>query len=83
MAEYSVAEARNRLPALLAAAERGERVTITRRGTPVVELTPLGTPKPVTREAVEALRRQLAHVPPLPEDGSTVVRRMRDEDAPG
>ena len=38
MASYTVAEAKNRLPSLLKAAERGERVTITRHGKPVGEL---------------------------------------------
>ncbi|MGH9438847.1 MAG: type II toxin-antitoxin system Phd/YefM family antitoxin [Terriglobia bacterium] len=35
---YSVAEAKNRLPELIKQAEAGERVTITKRGIPVVEI---------------------------------------------
>ncbi len=38
MAEYSVAEAKNRLPSLINKALEGEKVVITRRGKPVVEL---------------------------------------------
>lgn len=38
--EVSVAEAKNRLPKLLRAAEAGEEVIITRRGKPVVRLSP-------------------------------------------
>ena len=38
MAEYSVAEAKNRLPKLIDKALGGEEVVITRRGKPVVEL---------------------------------------------
>lgn len=41
MASYSVAEAKNRLPSLLVAAERGEPVIITRRGKAIVELRPV------------------------------------------
>lgn len=36
--EVSVANAKNKLPELIKAAEQGERVTICRRGVPVVDL---------------------------------------------
>jgi prevent-host-death family protein len=35
---YTVSEAKNRLPELIKQAEAGARVTITKRGTPVVEI---------------------------------------------
>jgi prevent-host-death family protein len=35
---YTVAEAKNRLPELIRLAEAGARVTITKRGVPVVEI---------------------------------------------
>ncbi len=35
---YTVAEAKNRLPELIKQAEAGTRITITRRGIPVVEI---------------------------------------------
>ncbi len=35
---YSVTEAKNRLPELIKEAEAGNRVTITKRGIPVVEI---------------------------------------------
>ncbi len=35
---YTVAQAKNRLPELIKQAEAGSRVTITKRGIPVVEL---------------------------------------------
>lgn len=38
MASYTVAEARNKLPELIKLAEDGKRVTITKRGIPVVEI---------------------------------------------
>ena len=40
MANYSVAEAKNRLPSLIDKAAAGEEVVITRHGKPVVELRP-------------------------------------------
>jgi prevent-host-death family protein len=42
MATYSVAEAKNRLPALIDKALEGEEVVITRHGKPVAELRPSG-----------------------------------------
>lgn len=38
--KVSVAEAKNRLPALIRAVEKGERVTICRRGVPVADVVP-------------------------------------------
>jgi prevent-host-death family protein len=40
MVQYSVAEAKNRLPKLIDEALEGGEVVITRRGKPVVELRP-------------------------------------------
>ena len=40
MASYSVADAKNRLPALIDRALEGEEVVITRHGKPVAELRP-------------------------------------------
>lgn len=50
MASYSVAEAKDKLPALLNAVERGEAVTITRRGKPVANLTPVSPPPTIDPE---------------------------------
>ena len=41
MNRFSIAEAKNRLPSLVAASERGKRITITRHGKPVAELRPV------------------------------------------
>jgi prevent-host-death family protein len=84
MTTYSVADAKNRLPALIAAAERGETVTITRYGKPVAELKPV-TPPPkrrMTQEEHEQFFAELnsLRLPPLGEDAGTLVRRMRDEE---
>lgn len=43
--KFSVAEAKNKLPELIKAAEKGEAVTVCRRGVPVVDIVP--TKKPV------------------------------------
>ncbi|MTE01932.1 type II toxin-antitoxin system prevent-host-death family antitoxin [Paracoccus sp. YIM 132242] len=55
MREIGAFEAKTHLSELLAAAEQGETVTITRRGTPVARLVPVAGP---TRP--EALRRLTA-----------------------
>jgi prevent-host-death family protein len=41
MTEYSVADAKNKLPKLIDRALGGEEVVITRRGKPVIELKPV------------------------------------------
>ncbi len=47
MTEYSVADAKNRLPTLIDKALQGEEVVIARRGKPVVELKPASSrPEP-------------------------------------
>jgi prevent-host-death family protein len=38
--DVSVAEAKNRLPELIRAAEKGEQVVITRHGKPVAQISP-------------------------------------------
>lgn len=52
MREIGAFEAKTHLSELLAAAEQGETVTITRRGTPVARLVPVAG-----RSRAEALRR--------------------------
>lgn len=82
MGTYSVAEAKDRLPALIAAAERGEGVTITRYGKPVAEIRPVEPNRPlkrVTPESLDWIRQQLADIPPSRVDSGTLVRAMRDE----
>ena len=82
MSSYSVAEAKDRLPALLAAAERGEQVTITRRGKPIVEFKPVQpvAGKRVSAESINEIERVLGAYPPQDVDAGTYVRAMRDAD---
>lgn len=54
MSNYSVAEAKNRLPALIDKALQGEHVVITRHGKPVAELRP--APKPAAPPSREMLK---------------------------
>lgn len=42
--KVSVADAKNKLPKLIKAVEKGEQVTITRRGAPVVDIVRTGKP---------------------------------------
>jgi len=81
MASYSVAEARDRLPALLVAAERGEAVTITRRGKPVVTLVPVAAPLKVNDpEAMKRIQAKYRALIPYSDlDSGTLLRAMRDE----
>jgi len=48
--EFSVADAKNKLPELIKAAEQGEPVTICRRGVPVVDI--VRTKKPSRNKRV-------------------------------
>jgi prevent-host-death family protein len=56
MTTYSVAEAKNRLPALIDKAIEGEEVVITRHGKPVAELRPRG---PRSAKSVRAMTEWL------------------------
>jgi prevent-host-death family protein len=56
--QVSVADAKNKLPELIKAAEDGEPVTICRRGVPVVDI--VRTKKPVRKKRIlGALRGQI------------------------
>ena len=59
MATYSVAEAKNRLPALIDKAIEGEQVVITRHGKPVAELYAARRQEAKSPEASRALYRWL------------------------
>ena len=56
MSSYCVAEAKNRLPALIDKALEGEEVVITRRGKPVVELRPSSRRSPQSSKAPQSSR---------------------------
>ena len=56
---YSVREAKAKLSELIAAAERGEEVVVTRNGEPVIEMVRTKKGKGIDWEAFEAKRREL------------------------
>lgn len=63
--EMSVREARSQFAHALAAAERGERVTITKNGVPVAELGPPSTKKGgLDWDKLARIRAELGITPP-------------------
>ncbi|MDX2276449.1 MAG: type II toxin-antitoxin system prevent-host-death family antitoxin [Hyphomonadaceae bacterium] len=62
MAEYSVAEAKAKLSELIDRAEKGEAVTITRHGKPVVEVTATHAPagRRITQADLDGLAKRRA-----------------------
>ena len=73
----SVAEAKAHLSELIAAAEAGENVVITRRGESVAILSPL--PRPKRKVDLDWLLEMTAGMP-MGEDSMIVIRQMRDDD---
>lgn len=71
-------EARNQLPKLLEAAERGEATVITKRGKPVAALVPIEDFKPAKKQLsltpLEGTGRGL-----WGEDSTKTIRELRDE----
>ena len=57
MREVGAFEAKTHLSELLAAVERGESITITRRGKPVAVLNPVASPSTTRTAALDALAR--------------------------
>ncbi|MBV9884846.1 MAG: type II toxin-antitoxin system prevent-host-death family antitoxin [Sphingomonadaceae bacterium] len=79
MKHVSIKEAKDHLPALVRAAEQGERVVITRNGKPVAEVIPHKRKGGIDFEALQAWKRKRGYtrlagpIPadfddPLPED---------------
>ena len=83
MANYGVAEAKNKFTHLLDRVEKGESITITRHGKPVAELrAPTQRGPEMNLEKRRALLRDLAdwreRQPPMPMSAAELVRQMRD-----
>ena len=85
MANYGVAEAKNKLTHLLERVEDGETVIITRHGKPVAELRPATIPSSRDKGPEwqawydEFVKRRQAR-PPLSAPAAELVRAMRDGD---
>jgi prevent-host-death family protein len=75
--EFSVAEAKAHLSALLDAVEQGEHVRITRRGRAIAEVVPLSSTRTaVTMEWFEQATEGMEH---SDVDSVNIIRAMRDE----
>lgn len=84
MANYGVAEAKNKFTHLLDRVEKGESITITRHGKPVAELkaapqAPKMTPEE-RRAAYDAFVKRRDARPPLGMSAADLIRSMRDGD---
>jgi antitoxin (DNA-binding transcriptional repressor) of toxin-antitoxin stability system len=87
MATYGVAEAKNNFTHLLDRVQEGEKITITRHGKPIAELSatsPLQASGPtMTMEQRRARMMELLanplDIPPLGISAADLVRQMRDE----
>lgn len=80
MSSYSVAEAKNSLPALIDKALAGEEVVITRRGREVVEICARIKAQPVYGSTAWLLDRERPRpVMPAGFSSSDLIRQMRDE----
>jgi prevent-host-death family protein len=83
MSRYSVAHAKNNLSALIAAAERGEEVVITRYDRPAVVLKAVeatgSESAPSQAEWLARIRALTANMPMSDIDSGTLLRNMRDE----
>lgn len=74
MGHVNIAEAKAHLSNLIARAEAGETILISRRGRPVVELRAIEQPRqPIDIQAL------LAFITTLPETPSGTVEAMREE----
>jgi antitoxin (DNA-binding transcriptional repressor) of toxin-antitoxin stability system len=82
MSEYSVAEAKAKLSELIDRAEKGEGVTITRHGKPVVEMKAVRpAPRPITQADLDWLAEQRSKIKVRKRgpDAVEIVRRMRED----
>ena len=79
--EIAISAAKPRLSALIAAAERGERVVITRRGEPAVELVACPKRKrggAINFERLAATKRRLGLVDDPPEVAREMIEAFHD-----
>ena len=80
MTTYSVAEAQHQLAELIDRASRGENIVLTRQGTPVVELRPIGsTLRSVAPLNLDWLASRRVGTSCAKEDAGVLLSRLRDE----
>ncbi|MBI1330342.1 MAG: type II toxin-antitoxin system prevent-host-death family antitoxin [Alphaproteobacteria bacterium] len=82
MSKHSIAEARNNLSNLIARAEKGEEVVITRHGMPTVTLTPCSKPVPrvVSDADLDWLKARRSGRGRIKGNAGISVSHMRDEE---
>ncbi len=84
MSEVNLAEAKAHLSALVARAEAGETVSITRRGIPVARLIaaekPAGPVRPPEKVDTAMLKALTDKMPLQAESAGEFIRKMRDSD---
>ena len=76
--DYALRDAKARLSELVTAAERGERVVITRHGIPAVELVRCRRRGPIDFDKLEATRRRLGVREASPEELAEWQARFED-----
>jgi len=84
MASYGVAEAKNNFTHLLDRVQEGERITITKHGRPIAELSRAAVPARLTGDERRAFMKEFAQRrdarPPLGMPAAALIRSMRDGD---
>ncbi len=82
MSRYSVVDAKNNLSDLIARAEKGEEVVITRHGAPVAEIRAVQpaakAPRRMTQADLDWLDAHRIQLKPGAPDSVTLIRQMRD-----
>ena len=81
MSSHSIAETKDRLSELIARAEKGEDITITRHGRPVIRFTPVSEPagRMTDADLDWIAKRRVGRNKPK-ESAGKLLSRMRDED---
>lgn len=80
MGAYSIAEAKAHLSALIEKVERGEAVTLTKRGKSVARIVSLVEPVRKPKIDLDELRAFRATMPTSKLNSAVMIRKMRDEE---
>ena len=78
MGAFSIAEAKAQLSAIVEMVERGESITITKRGKPVVKMVPATAPPLKPKMDLDELRAIRATLPRMKISSVDIIRKMRD-----
>ena len=78
MGAFSIAEAKAQLSAIVEMVERGESITITKRGKPVVKMVPATAPPVKPKMDLDELRAIRATLPRMKISSVDIIRKMRD-----